>query len=158
VHRSFEPRPASIDPIAGGLTLSRSPPTTSARTSLWHIVFSHRRCLYHGVLTEPTLLNLFRGQGKHRKQFNHYFDDDIRHYRSRRNRCIDLHTPQKTPQALEEVEQRIVTRRNPTSSLACSYVTRELFEGYIRGTYIKKCINPGKQRACWWEGDLMRSR
>ena len=64
--------------------------------------------MYDGVLTEPTLLNLFRGQGKHRKQFNHYFDDDIRHYRSGRDHRIDLQTLQEVPQALEKVEQRIV--------------------------------------------------
>ena len=113
--------------------------------------------MYHGLLTEPTLLNLFRGQGKHREQFNDYFDDDIRHYRSRRDRRIDLQTLQEIPQALEKVEQRIVTRRNPISSLACSYITGKPFEGHIRGTYIKKCTNPSKQRACWWEGDLTRS-
>ena len=111
-----------------------------------------------GVLTESTLLNLFRGQRKHRKQFNNYFDDDIRHYRSRRNRRIDLQTLQEIPQTLEQVEQCIVTRRNPTGSLECSYVTRELIEGRIRETYIKKCINPSKQRACWWEGNLKASR
>ena len=94
--------------------------------------------MYDGVLTEPTLLNLFRGQGKHRKQFNHYFDDHICHHRSRRDRRINLQTLQKTPQALEKVEQRIVTRRNPTGSLACSYITGRAFEGYIRKTYINK--------------------
>ena len=76
--------------------------------------------MYDGVLTEPTLLNLLRGQGKHRKQFNHYFDDDIRHYRSGRDHRVNLQTLQEVPQALEKVEQRIVTRRNPTGGLGCS--------------------------------------
>ena len=113
--------------------------------------------MYDGVLTEPTLLDLFRSQSKYRKQFNHYFDDDIRHYRSRRDRRIDLQTLQEIPQALEEVEQCIVTRRNPAGSLACSYITGGSFEGHIRGTYIKKCINPSKQRACRREENLTRS-
>jgi hypothetical protein len=65
--------------------------------------------MYDGLLTESTLLNLFRGQGKHREQFNQYFDNDIRHYRSRRDRRIDLQTLQKISQALEKVEQGIVT-------------------------------------------------
>ena len=90
--------------------------------------------MYDGVLTEPTLLNLFRGQSKYRKQFNDYFDDDIRHYRSRRDRRIDLQTLQEVPQALEEVEQCIVTRRNPTGSLPryTLYGNRpkSLFEGH----------------------------
>ena len=85
--------------------------------------------MYDGVLTEPTLLDLFRSQSKYRKQFNHYFDDDIRHYRSRRDRRIDLQTLQEIPQALKEVEQCIVTRRNPSSSLACSYITGEHLRG-----------------------------
>ena len=98
--------------------------------------------MHDGVLTEPTLLDLFRGQGKHREQFNHNFDDDIRYYRSGRDPRIDLQALQEIPQALEEVEQCIVTRRNPTGSLVCSYITGESFEWHIRGTYIKKCINP----------------
>jgi hypothetical protein len=110
--------------------------------------------MYDGVLTEPTLLDLFRGQGKHRKQFNQYFDDDIRHYRSWRDLRIDLQTLQEISQALEEVEQGIVTRRNPTSSLICSYITGEPFEGHVRRTYIKENVNPSKQRARWWERDL----
>ena len=76
--------------------------------------------MYDGVLTEPTLFNLLRGQGKNRKQFNHYFDDDIRHYRSGRDHRVDLQTLQEVPQALEKVKQRIVTRRNPTGGLGCS--------------------------------------
>ena len=114
--------------------------------------------VYDSVLTEPTLLDLLCRQGKHRKQFDHYFDNNIRHNRSRRDRRIDLQTLQEVPQALEKVKQRIVARRNPTGSLARSYVTRELLEEHIRGTYVKECINPSKQRACWWERDLTRSR
>ena len=74
----------------------------------------------NGGLTEPTLLNLFCRQGEHRKQFNQYFDDDVRHRRSRRDARIDLQTLEEIPQALEKVDQGIVTRRNSTGSLKCS--------------------------------------
>ena len=90
--------------------------------------------MHAGVLTEPTLFNLFRSQRKHRKQFKHYFDDDIRQYRSGWGHCIDVQTLQEVPQALEEVEQCIVTRRNPTGSLPryTLYGNRpkSLFEGH----------------------------
>ena len=65
--------------------------------------------MHDSVLTEPTPLDLFRGQGKHRKQFNDYLDNNIRHYRSRRDRRIDLQTLQEIPEAPEEIEQGVIT-------------------------------------------------
>ena len=79
----------------------------------------------HRAPTEPPLFNLFGREGKYREQFNHYLDDDICHYLSGRDCRIDLETLEEIAQALEKVEQRIVTRRNPTGSLACLYVRRE---------------------------------
>jgi hypothetical protein len=76
--------------------------------------------------TEPPLFDLFGREGKHRQQLNHYLDDDICHYRSGGDCRIDLETLEEIAQALEKIEQRVVTRRNPTGSLACLYVRREL--------------------------------
>jgi hypothetical protein len=69
---------------------------------LWGTL-SDRKCIRVNALTEPTLLDLLCRQGKHRKYFNHYFDNDIRHYRSRWDRRIDLQALQEIPQALEEI-------------------------------------------------------
>ena len=59
--------------------------------------------MYGGALTEPPLLDFFCSQGKHQKQLNHYFDDDIRHNRSRRDCRINLQTLEKIPQGLKEI-------------------------------------------------------
>ena len=115
---------------------------------------SQLQCICDSGLTEPAQLDLFSGQGKHRKQFNHYFNDDIRDDRSERDCRIDLQTLEEIPQTLEKIEQGVVTRRNPTCSLERSYVTGEQLEEHIQGTYIKKCIDPSKQQACWWERGL----
>ncbi len=69
---------------------------------------SHERCVYESVLTDPPLFDLLRSQGKHRKQFDHYFYDHLRHYLSGWNRRIDLQTLQELPQALEQLEKSIV--------------------------------------------------
>jgi hypothetical protein len=69
------------------------------------------------ALTEPPLFDLFGRQGKHRKKLNHYFDNDLDQHRSRRNHRIDLQTLQEIPQALEQLEKRIVARCNTTGSL-----------------------------------------
>jgi hypothetical protein len=68
--------------------------------------------------TEPPLSNLFGREGKYREQFNHYLDDDICHYRSGWHCRIDLETLEEIAQALEKIEQRIVTGCDPTGSLA----------------------------------------
>ena len=57
-----------------------------------------------GALTEPPLFNLFSRKGKHREQFNHYFDDYVCHYWGGRHRRIDLETFEEICQALEEIE------------------------------------------------------
>ena len=64
--------------------------------------------MYDNELTEPAVLNLLGRQGKHRKYFDHNLHDDIGHYRSGRNCCIDLKTPEEVPQALKEVEEGVV--------------------------------------------------
>ena len=90
---------------------------------------SHGQCTCDSVLTEPPLINLFRCQGKHRE--DGYLDEDIGHYRSGRDRRIDLQTLEEIPQALKEIKKGIVTRCDPTGGLAYSYITRELFEEYV---------------------------
>ena len=65
---------------------------------------SHGRCICDNALTEPALLDLLSRQGKNRQQFNHYLDDDIGHYRSRRDRRIDLKALEKVSQALKEIK------------------------------------------------------
>ena len=94
---------------------------------------------------------------KNREQFGHYLDNDTGHCRSGWDRRIDLQALEEIPQALEEVEYGIVTRRNPTGSLAYSYIRKELFEENTHGTYSKEDIDPNKQSICWREGDLTRS-
>ena len=84
----------------------------------------------NSALTEAALFNLPGRQGKHRKQFNHDLDDDIGHHRSRRDSRIDLETLEEISQALEEIEQGIVARRDPTGSLLHLYFTGELFEDH----------------------------
>jgi hypothetical protein len=64
--------------------------------------------VYDSALTEPALLNLLGRQGKHRKYFNHYLHDKIRHYRSGPDHRIDLQTSEEVPQALKEVEEGVV--------------------------------------------------
>ena len=64
--------------------------------------------MYNSALTEPALVNLLGRQGKHRKYFNHYLHDNIRHYRSERDHRIDLQTSEEAPQALKEVEEGVV--------------------------------------------------
>ena len=61
------------------------------------------------MLTEPPLLDLICCEGEHREQFDHYLDDNIGHYRSRRDRRIDLQALEEIPQALEQIEKGVVT-------------------------------------------------
>jgi len=71
---------------------------------------------------------LLRCQGKYRKQFDHYFDYDVRQYRTRRNHRIDLHTLEEVPQTLEQLEKGIVARCNPTGGLAYPFIARNPVE------------------------------
>ena len=70
------------------------------------------------TLTEPPLRDLFGRQGKYREQFSHYLDNDICHNWCGRHCRIDLETFQEIRQALEKIEQGIVTGGNATGSLA----------------------------------------
>jgi hypothetical protein len=88
----------------------------------------HKQYICDSALTEPPLFNLFGRQGKNRKKLDHYFDNDINQHRSGRNHRIDLKTLEKTPQAFEQLEKRIVARCDPTGSLGYSFITGELFE------------------------------
>ena len=70
------------------------------------------------ALTEPSLLDLPCRQGKNRKYFHHDFDDDFRHYRSRWDRHINLKTLDEIAQTFKEFKESVVTRGDPTRSLA----------------------------------------
>ena len=61
------------------------------------------------MLTEPPLPDLICREGEHREQFDHYLDDNIGHYRSRRDRRINLQAFEEIPQALEQIEKGVVT-------------------------------------------------
>ena len=87
---------------------------------------SNGQCIYDSVLTEPPLTNLLRRQGKHRQQFNHYLDYDISQHRSGRDHRIDLETLEEIAQTLEEIQEGIIARCNPSRSLAYSYITMVL--------------------------------
>ena len=54
------------------------------------LTLSNRRCICNSSLTESPLLDLLCGQGKHRKHFDHYLDNDIDHDRGGRDRRIDF--------------------------------------------------------------------
>ena len=75
--------------------------------------------------TEPPLFDLFGREGKHREQFHHYLDDDISHHRSGRDCRINLETLKEIAQAVKKIEQCVVTRCNPSGSLACLYVKKK---------------------------------
>ena len=61
------------------------------------------------MLTKSPLLDLICREGKHREQLDHNLDDNIGHYRSGRDRRIDLQALEEIPQALEQVEKGVVT-------------------------------------------------
>ena len=63
---------------------------------------------YDRALTEPAFVNLLGRQGKNRKYFDHYLQDDIRHYRSERDHRKNLQTSEEVRQALKEVEESVV--------------------------------------------------
>jgi hypothetical protein len=63
---------------------------------------SHGECLHDGALTEPSLFDLLCCKGKHRKQFDHYLYDDVRHYRGGGDVGINLETPEEIPQTFKE--------------------------------------------------------
>jgi hypothetical protein len=104
---------------------------------------SHGQYKCDSVLTKSPLFNLFQSQGKHRKYFEHYFDDHLRQYRIWWNRRIYLQTLEETPQALEQVEKGIVIRRDFTSNLDLTYlfITGEPVEERIQGTYSKETVD-----------------
>ena len=60
------------------------------------------------MLTKSPLLNLFRRQAKHSKQFDNDLDDDIRHHVGWRHLGIDLETAQEISQGFEKVEDSVV--------------------------------------------------
>jgi len=76
---------------------------------------------------------------------------------SGRNRRIDIQTLEKVAQALEQLEKSIVARCNSTGSLSYSYITKEMDQERIRGTYRNENFDPNKQSLRWWEGDLTKS-
>jgi hypothetical protein len=59
-----------------------------------------------------------------------------------------LKTLEKIPQALKEFKNRVVTRGDPTGSLAYYYVTRDLVEEHVQGTYGEENINARKHSLC----------
>ena len=84
-------------------------------------------------LTESPLFDLFGRQGKNRKELDHYFDNDVDQHRSGWNHRIYLQTLEEIPQALEQLEKRIVARCNPTGSLVYSFVTGNRFKSGLKG-------------------------
>jgi hypothetical protein len=70
---------------------------------------------------------------------------------------IDLQTFEEIPQALEKVQEGIVTRRDPTGGLSNSFITREPIKERNKGTNREEDIDSNEQCLCWWEGNLTRS-
>jgi hypothetical protein len=58
------------------------------------------------------------------------------------DRRIDLETLEEIPQALEKVQEGIVTRRDPTGGLANSFITREPIKERIRGRTERRTLIP----------------
>ena len=71
----------------------------------------------NSALTETALINLPGRQGNYQKQFNHDLGSDIGHHLSGRDGRIDLETLEEIGQALEQIQQCIVARRDPAGSL-----------------------------------------
>jgi len=94
---------------------------------------SHEQYVCDSALTEPPLFDLFGRQGKHGKKLDHYFDNDLDQRRSGRNHRIDLQTLEEIPQALEQLEKRIVARCNSTGSLAYSFITGNCLKSLLNG-------------------------
>ena len=90
-----------------------------------------------GVLTESSLFDLLRCQGKHWEYFKHNFYNNIRHYCRGWNRRIYLKAPDEIPQTFKQVKKSVVTWGEPTSSLAWSYVT-DLVEKRARGRTVRR--------------------
>ena len=98
------------------------------------------------ALTEPPLFDLSGCQGEHRKELNHYFDNDLDQHRSRRDHRINLEALEEIPKTLEQLEKRIVARCNSTGSLTYLIITREPIEKRVEGTYGKESADGSKQR------------
>ena len=75
-----------------------------------------------GRLTQPSLVNLFRREGKHSQQLDKYFNYRLRHRRSGLDRRINLKSTQEVFYAFEDVGQGIV---------ACGHVLGRLAEADI---------------------------
>jgi hypothetical protein len=97
-------------------TLYLAFPQELLRELLCEIV-SHGQYICDGALTEPPFFNLFRRQGKHREQFHHNLDVDIRHYWAGRECHIYIKTIEETLQAFKKFKQCVVTCGNLTDSL-----------------------------------------
>ena len=61
-------------------------------------------------LTEATLFNLFRCQGKYREQFDHYLNDHIFHRGSAWYLGVYLEPFKKTLDAFKEIHESVVAR------------------------------------------------
>jgi hypothetical protein len=68
--------------------------------------------------TEPSLLYLIRRQGKHRKYFDHNFDNYVCHRHGGGDLHIYLKTQEEIAQAFKQFNKSVVTRGDPTGSLA----------------------------------------
>ena len=70
---------------------------------------------------------------------------------------IDLQTLEEITQAIEKVQEGIVTRRDHTGGLGNSFITNELIKERIKGTDREENIDSNEQCFCWWEGNLTKS-
>src|SRR5712671_5466388 len=107
VRQSFGLHPGLIGP-----TSAAQPQPRYLQKAFWQISLRHRLKYRNGIsnriLTESSLLDLFRRQAKHSKQFDNDLDDDICHHRGGRHLTIDLETAQEIAQAFEKVEHSVV--------------------------------------------------
>ena len=72
--------------------------------------------LVQQILTHSPLFNLPCRDAKNRENLDHYLNDYIHHFCSRRQFCIDLETPEKHLNPLKDVDKSILAR---TSILSC---------------------------------------
>ena len=69
------------------------------------------------VLTHSTSPNLLRCDTKNREYLDHYQNDRIHHFRSRRDVSVYLETSEKHLDALEEVHKSVLARPDILSGL-----------------------------------------
>ena len=112
------------------------------RTSLYHVELT--QLVGNHVLTQPPLLNLFRGECEHGEQFGHYLDNDIGHERGNRDRTVYFKTFEEISETFKQFYKRIVARADTSGCLIVPEIRKITSDEYNKIRTVRRVFTLAK--------------